>query len=69
MKIDLEKMLDVVNGTLTVNQLAKRIKEYIQENSPSKMIITIEKNKELGKYYSTIYIPEEDFYKRKKVKK
>ena len=42
MKIDLEKMIDVMNGIITTNQLAKRIKEYIQENSPSKMIIPVQ---------------------------
>ena len=63
-KIDLEGMVDVVGGNMTLSQLTNEIKNYVYWKSPSKMVVTIEKDRKFKRYYSRIYIPEKDFKKK-----
>ncbi len=65
MKINLENFTDVCEGPMQLNQLTRKIEHYILNKSPEKMVITIEKNKKIKKYYTTIYIPTKDFKKYK----
>ena len=62
-KINLEKLVDIVGGPMKLDELTDEIRNLMYHRSPEKVIITIEKNNDLKKYYSVIYITEEDFKK------
>ena len=56
-----EELTDVVAGPMTLRELSGEIESQCIHRSPEYMIILIEKRKELGKYYSTLYITPKDF--------
>ena len=64
LKKELEKMVDVCAGKITIKELNGEIINYMFK-SPQLIVITIERKptREEG-YYSTIYLTKEDFEKK-----
>ena len=64
--LSLERMTDICAGRMTVEEINREINHYMICKTPSKMVITIERNKKIGGFYSAIYIPIKDFEKQYK---
>ena len=56
-KIDLEDMIDICTGRMDAKDIIREIKHYLFCKEPSKMVVTIEKNKKMGDFYSVFYVP------------
>ena len=57
-------LVDVVAGSMNLNELTEHIRTHVYINSPDFMVILIEKRKDIQKYYSTVYSTKEDFKKK-----
>ena len=60
----LEDMVDVCHGKMNIDELYREIAVYMGLYNPSKMIIDIERRDDKKGYYSIIYIPKRDFWRK-----
>jgi len=70
-RIDLTKLVKVCAGEMGLDTVVdKRLNTVVYEikhhmlKSPKKMVITIERGSEAERYYTTIYLSKENFYKK-----
>jgi hypothetical protein len=54
-------LVDVVAGPMTLKELDREITSQCLHRSPEYMVILIEKNEQLKKYHTTLYITKKDF--------
>ena len=62
-EIDLDKMVDICRGKMTLKELNREIAFYMQQKNPELLVVTIEKNLDRGGYISTLYVSRRDFFK------
>ena len=58
-------LAEVVSEPMKLKELNKEISDLIIHHSPEYLVIIIEKDREIKKYKSTVYITYEDFMKFK----
>jgi hypothetical protein len=58
-------LVDIVAGPMKLIDLNNELVRIMQHRSPEYLVMTIQKDKKIKKYYTTIYISKEDFSKYK----
>ena len=56
-----KELTDIVTGPMDIFELHRELQNVMYHRSPEYVVITIEKDKTLKKYRSSIYITHEDF--------
>jgi len=59
------KYTDVAVGPMTDDEIGRVISHYLKSKQPSKLLVNITRQED-GKFYTKIYMPEEDFIKKRK---
>ena len=59
------RLTDIVGGPMDIYELHRELMNLVLHRSPEYIIVLIEKNKDIKKYKTTIYITKEDFERYK----
>jgi len=59
------RLTDIVGGPMDIYELHRELMNLVLHHSPEYIIVLIEKNKDIKKYKTTIYITKEDFERYK----